>query len=539
MAWNTYEFSPGDEVITPQGKGTVQRVSVNGYAQVKVDGQLFEVPKADIQANPDGGKAPDLKDIFKDDKGDAASEIKVGDKVKLLRPTGGAAQPGEVGEVKDVQPNGTMHVDFPSQKNYSTSTSNVKKEEGGDVPQDNKQGEEFKAGDRVTEKETGREGTVDSVTQRTVYVKYDDQKKGREGYYKSDAQDKIEKTEEQKKQDEPQPKTPEQQATDMADDMYGLFNLKKKLEEKIESEVDGELKELREEVKKNQRLEVKVGDNVNVVTGRKHRQLETLITYAGLRLNSLLVGMAGTGKTHASEQVAEALGLPFYTISVGAQTSKSDIIGYMDAGGNYVTTHFRKAYEEGGVFLMDEIDAGNANVLIQVNAALSNGYMSFPDEMVRKHKDFVFIASANTYGNGANRQYVGRNQLDAATLDRFSIIDWLIDEDLEKQLAVGRYGDAWHEAVRACRQFVADKNIRALISPRATQKGSALLAAGVNVDEVISSVLLGSVPEDKKADVIQVAVTVYNRRASGVPGEVEKEIAGVKLRDISPEELPF
>lgn len=477
MAWNSYELTPGDEVVTPQGKGIIQKVSANGYVQVKINGQLIEVPNGD--AAKTGDAKPDLKDVFKE----------AGNK------------------------------------------------EGGDVPQEananESQADEFKVGDKVTEKATGKEGEVVSTTQRTVYVKYDEDKK-RQGYAKQNASESIEKTEEQKKKDEPQPKTQEQQAHDVADDMYGFFNLKKKLEDKIEAEVDGELKELREQVKKNQRLEVKVGDKVNVVTGRKHRQLETLITYGGLRLNTLMVGMAGTGKTHASEQVAEALGLPFYTISVGAQTSKSDIIGYMDASGKYVKTHFRDAYENGGVFLMDEIDAGNANVLIQVNAALSNGYMSFPDEMVRKHKDFVFIASANTYGNGANRQYVGRNQLDAATLDRFSIIDWLIDEDLEKQLAFGRYGDAWHEAVRACRQFIADKNIRALISPRATQKGSQLLAAGVNVDEVISSVLLGSVPEDKKADVIQVAVTVYNRRASGVPSEIKEDIEKVNI-----EELPF
>lgn len=478
MAWNSYELTPGDEVVTPQGKGIIQKVSANGYVQVKINGQLIEVPNGD--AAKTGDAKPDLKDVFKE----------AGNK------------------------------------------------EGGDVPQEananESQADEFKVGDKVTEKATGKEGEVVQVTQRSIYVKFDNEQ-GRTNYRKQTAQDKLEKTgegEEPKKKEAP--KTPEQQAHDVADDMYGLFNLKKKLEDKIEAEVDGELKELREQVKKNQRLEVKVGDKVNVVTGRKHRQLETLITYGGLRLNSLMVGMAGTGKTHASEQVAEALGLPFYTISVGAQTSKSDIIGYMDASGKYVKTHFRDAYEKGGVFLMDEIDAGNANVLIQVNAALSNGYMSFPDEMVRKHKDFVFIASANTYGNGANRQYVGRNQLDAATLDRFSIIDWLIDEDLEKQLAVGRYGDAWHEAVRACRQFVADKNIRALISPRATQKGSQLLAAGVNVDEVISSVLLGSVPEDKKADVIQVAVTVYNRRASGVPSEIKEDIEKVNI-----EELPF
>src|SRR5215217_6156820 len=86
---------------------------------------------------------------------------------------------------------------------------------------------------------------------------------------------------------------------------------------------------------------------------------------------------------------------------------------------------------------MDEIDAGNANVIIQVNAALSNGYCSFPDGMVQRHDDFIFLASANTFGDGASRQYVGRNQLDAATLDRFTTLVWEIDEELEEIMAGG------------------------------------------------------------------------------------------------------
>ena len=38
-----------------------------------------------------------------------------------------------------------------------------------------------------------------------------------------------------------------------------------------------------------------------------------------------------------------------------------------------------------------------------------------------KHEDFVAIGAANTFGAGADAQYVGRNALDAATLDRFRV----------------------------------------------------------------------------------------------------------------------
>lgn len=397
---------------------------------------------------------------------------------------------------------------------------------------------EFKKGDKVRHKLDGAEGKVQAVTKQTVKVKFGNND-DIISYSKPGVLDFIEKYDEESPQEEtPQQKDKKKQVEETADSLYGILQLQQHLEKRIDNSVDEELRTLRELANKNRRLEVKVGNKVNEVKGLKHQQLETLITYAGLRLNSLLVGMAGTGKTFAGEQTAEALGINFYAVSVGAQTSKSDIIGYTDANGKYVRTHFRDAYEKGGLFLMDEIDAGNANVLIQVNAALSNGYMSFPDKMVRKHKDFVFVASANTYGNGANRQYVGRNQLDAATLDRFAVIDWLIDDELEENLAVGKYGKAWYMAVRATRDFVRDKNIRALISPRATQKGSQLLAAGIGVDEVISSVLLSSVPEDKKADVIQVATRVFNNHASDVPSEVVEDIIEVKESEIDLTKVP-
>lgn len=431
------------------------------------------------------------------------------------------------GEVIKVSENGYVIVEVNGQK-FEVQNSDVKKE-------GQKYELKLEKGERVQKRSTGGQGTITEVTQRTVYIKWDangkigkvEKRKVSQELQPAQARPEGQPQPDQKK-DENAPKTEKQKeddtkARDTADDLYGLLRLKEKLENKIERDVDSELRELRDAARANQKLEIKVGDKTTELKGLKHKQLQQLITYAALRLSPLLVGMAGTGKTHAAEQVAEALGLAFYSMSVGAQTSKSDIIGYMDATGEYVRTHFRDAYENGGVFLMDEIDAGNANVLIQVNAALSNGLCAFPDAMVKKHQDFVFIASANTYGNGANRQYVGRNQLDAATLDRFAIIDWYIDDHLEESLAIGLYGPAWYAAVRAARDYVAEKNIRALISPRATQKGSRLLDTGQPLEEVINATLLGSVPEDKRPDVTQVAKSVYENFAKDVPIQPVKQ----------------
>lgn len=275
-------------------------------------------------------------------------------------------------------------------------------------------------------------------------------------------------------------------------------NVEQSINEKSKTLID-DLKKQVEDLKKYQPTVVVNGDVKTEVNGLKHKQLNDLIMMVGANLNVMLTGMAGTGKTKSAQQVAEALQLDFYCMSVGAQTSKSDLLGYMDANGKYVTTMFRRAYENGGVFVMDEIDAGNSNVLIVMNSALSNGVCAFPDGMVEMHKDFHFIATANTYGNGADRTYVGRNQLDGATLDRFAIIDWQIDEDLERALVSHlKYGEMWTNVVRKTREYVKERNIRAIISPRATQKGAIILELnGGKYEDAFNACIKPQLPTDK------------------------------------------
>ena len=211
--------------------------------------------------------------------------------------------------------------------------------------------------------------------------------------------------------------------------------------------------------------------------------------------------------------MADALSLSFHAISVGSQTSKSDLAGYMTATGEYVRTQFREAYENGGLFLLDEADAGNSNVLILLNAALSNGKMAFPDGMVDAHPDFRMVATANTYGNGASRQYVGRNQLDAATLDRFATLDWNIDDRIEAALAgTSEAGKKWLRVVRAVRTKVLDElELRVVISPRATQRGALALEAGLSFDDVLKIALTGNIPASSQKEVENVARAAWNK----------------------------
>ena len=199
----------------------------------------------------------------------------------------------------------------------------------------------------------------------------------------------------------------------------------------------------------------------------------------------MLVGPAGSGKSTLLNQVAKELNLQFYPMSVNSQTSEYHIIGYKDANGRYNETTFRKAYEKGGLFSFEEIDAGNPNVLTVINNALSQDFYLFPDKVVQKHKDFRLCASANTYGYGATRQYIGRNPLDAATLDRFAMITVDYDEDLEIQ--IGPVPE-WTFFVQALRHTVScwDNNTPPIIiSTRAIVSGGWDIKSGTDWDTVL------------------------------------------------------
>jgi SpoVK/Ycf46/Vps4 family AAA+-type ATPase len=148
----------------------------------------------------------------------------------------------------------------------------------------------------------------------------------------------------------------------------------------------------------------------------------------------MIVGPAGTGKSTAVEQISRELKLNFYMANRIQNTF--ELLGFVDASGKYVTTQFYEAFVHGGVFLFDEVDASSPEALVTINAALSQGYMAFPGQpnAIQMHPDFKVVCAGNTFGSGATLQYTGRNKLDAATLDRFMIIEWDYDLELEKKL---------------------------------------------------------------------------------------------------------
>jgi MoxR-like ATPase len=270
------------------------------------------------------------------------------------------------------------------------------------------------------------------------------------------------------------------------------------------------------------KVDVRVPDREIKFEGAVHVQFPKLLSAVSQRLNVMLVGPAGSGKTTAAQKVAEALGLPFYF--TGAINSEYKLTGFIDAQGRIVNTAFRKAFIEGGVFLFDEMDGSLPAATLAFNAATANRVFDFPEGMHEAHPDFIAVAAANTYGTGASRQYVGRNQLDAATLDRYAMLEWGYDEALEAAImGLPRPGGApvpkslepvsadraselvadWVRRVQSVRRAIDKLKIRHVVSPRASQAGAKLLAAGWDWTDVEACVIWKGLERDTVIKILE------------------------------------
>lgn len=173
-------------------------------------------------------------------------------------------------------------------------------------------------------------------------------------------------------------------------------------------------------------IEQKLAPLSKKTTG-KSLYLPAMVSLAKAGVPILQVGEKGTGKTTNAEHLAQALAhefgrpMPFGFASMTSGTSPGEFKGRITLEG-FLPSLFEDIYQNGGVFLFDELDAGDENLLTLLNSALANGYfVNQKGEVIHMSEHFIPVAAANTMGLGANGRYTGRNRLDAATLDRWAM----------------------------------------------------------------------------------------------------------------------
>lgn len=218
----------------------------------------------------------------------------------------------------------------------------------------------------------------------------------------------------------------------------------------------------------------------------------------------MLVGPAGSGKTTIAEHCAKALGVSFDGESCCWDKGSTLIDGFKNiTTGEYVRTRYRDCYEgygrhaNGALFLLDELDAADPGTTTAMNMSIDNGHHAFPDGMIERQKVWYLIAGANTYGTGPDALYVGRNQLDAATLNRFVKVYMDYDRNLEYRLAHMMWDDPqtdkWIEYVYKLRDNQQRHQINAIFGTRQIIQGVNGLRTGLTWEECVDDVLRGGI----------------------------------------------
>lgn len=235
-------------------------------------------------------------------------------------------------------------------------------------------------------------------------------------------------------------------------------------------------------------LKANVGKTIEVKTPAKpegiiiesvHPKFEELLNVCNVLRQAYVWGPAGTGKTTMGRQVAEALDLDFYYIQLG-KSPESRLTGYPTADGGIFETDFRRAYINGGVVLLDELDSTLPTTSILLNGAIENGRCGFPDGQYDRHPDCIIIGAGNTPMLGADEDYSARSPQDAAFRERFAFIRVDLDEGLERKMVdaegAGELGIRWLHFVRKVRTLCATHAPQVLVTPRASKLGAKLLA---------------------------------------------------------------
>jgi MoxR-like ATPase len=308
-----------------------------------------------------------------------------------------------------------------------------------------------------------------------------------------------------------------------------------------------------------QKLEIKqiIKHNVtnhSTVEGQ-HYQTKPLISTLAAGLPAMLIGPTGSGKTRVTHAVSKALGCKHYAIrQVNKQTATHDLVGFNNSSGNYIPGVFTKVIQEGGLVCIDEMDNGNSNVLMTIKG-ITSGHIFMPYGMQEVHPDCRLMCTANTWGLGPDREYVGRNALDVALLNEFVCIEWPYDTSAEKNWIKQTYArvdkpyiseaqfDKFVERFQSMRKYAESKKIRVIFSSRNLDQCIKLQAiSGWDEFDTLDATVFRSVKGDARSRLLD----VYTEKRKPITPKTEDPKPKVKevevpedVKDIVDKEVPF
>ena len=248
--------------------------------------------------------------------------------------------------------------------------------------------------------------------------------------------------------------------------------IEKKAKETFRNEED--TKELVDKLEKKQEEEKRLKEiQFSFQSLEPEDKLKKLIE-AGMN-NIWMVGPAGCGKSTIARNIAKELDIPYLCISCGIGTSATEFTGY-----KYPTreaTKFAEFYAKKSLILIDEMTALDPSVAQVINAALANSEIETTTGTVLRHSECIIVATSNTFGSGADRQYVANNQLDASTIDRFT--GAIIEVDYSKKYE-SQFDQEVRDYIHLLRACIKTNSLRRIASTRMIQAAEKMKKIGIS-----------------------------------------------------------
>lgn len=217
--------------------------------------------------------------------------------------------------------------------------------------------------------------------------------------------------------------------------------------------------------------EVKVGSaNPVRIDGCLPPCFDSILAYAANGNPVMMTGPAGTGKGFIARNVANACNAEFF--EVNAVKNSYDLTGFVDANSRFVRTPFYdacKSVSEGkaAVFLFDEMDCSEPEVLKVFNEALSSKEFTFPNDERLSFDDLIVLCACNTFGTGSDDMYCG-SQLDASTLDRFVMVK--VDYSRNVEMSIAQYDEELVDFIDLFRSQTEKNGLPFIVSYRSLKR---------------------------------------------------------------------
>ena len=167
-----------------------------------------------------------------------------------------------------------------------------------------------------------------------------------------------------------------------------------------------------------------------------------------------------------------------------------------------------------------------------------------PYGMQEVHPKCHLMCTANTWGLGPDREYIGRNALDVALLNEFVCVEWPYDANAEKLWTLGIYKsvdepkitqtqfDKFIERFQAMREYAETHKIRVIFATRNLRQCVNLMAkAGWDEFEALDATEFRSVKGEQRRRLLE----IYSEKRTSITKTQSHKIKDTSEKESKPD----